>query len=83
MHTLAYRLAGDRDRLAPSRPNLAIGRNGELQRNMRAAIAHALQMSGMVVPRLLGDDADLDDNAGRTKPGVAGTGNLRIRIFER
>ena len=57
--------------LRPGRAGLAVGRDRELEHDLRAALAHAPDMAGMVVPGLLGADADLDGNAGRAQPRVA------------
>ena len=40
-------------------------------------------MAGMIAPRFLGADADIDGDAGRAQPRVARAGNLRIGIFDR
>ena len=83
MHAVAHRLAGDRDRLAAGRAGFAVGRDCELEHDVRAAVAHAADVAGMVAARLVGADADLDDNAGRAQPRMAGAGDFGIGIFER
>ena len=77
MDALAHRLAGDRDRPAARRTGFAVGGDRELEHDMRAAVAHAPDMAGMVAPRLLGADADVDRNARRAQPRMARRPRLR------
>ena len=76
MHALAHRLAGDRDRLAAGRAGFAVGRDRELEHDMGPAVAHAPDMAGMIAPRFLGAEADLDRNARGAQPRMA----LRPRL---
>src|SRR5258705_151432 len=48
---------------APRAPGLAVGRHGELERDMRAPIAHVPDVAGMHTPRLFGADPDIDHDA--------------------
>ena len=50
---------------------------------MRAPVAHAPQVPGMIEPRFIGAHADCYGEAGRAQPRVTGAGNLRVWIFER
>ena len=49
---------------------------------MRASVAHAPQVPGMIEPRFISAHADCDGKAGRAQPGVTGAGNLRVWIFD-
>ena len=82
MDAVADRLASDRNRLAAGSASLAVGRNRELEHHLRAALAHAPDVAGMVAPGLRRTDADLNGNAGRAEPRMAPAGHFGIGIFE-
>ena len=67
----------------PREAGLAVGRDRELEHDLRAALAHAPDMSRMRPPRLIGADADRDRDAGRGQPAMALAGDLRIGILQR
>ena len=48
MHAVARGLAGDRERLAAGRADLAVGRDRKLQDHVRAPVPDAAEMPGMV-----------------------------------
>ena len=50
---------------------------------MRAAVAHAPDMAGMIVARLVGADADIDRDAGGAQPRMARARHFGIGIFDR
>jgi hypothetical protein len=50
---------------------------------MRAPVAHAPQVPGMIEPRFIGAHADRYGEAGRAQPCMTGAGHRRIWIFER
>ncbi len=83
MHALAHPLAGDRQRPPAGRAGLAVGRDRELEHDLRAAFAHAPDVAGMGAPRLGGADADVDRDAGGAQPRMARAGDLRVGVFER
>ena len=69
--------------LPPAAPGLAVGRHRELERHARPAVAHAQDVAGVVAPRLVGADADIDRNALRAQPRMARARDFRIGILER
>ena len=83
MHTIARLHPGDGNRRPACRPSFAIRRDRELEHDVGTAVAHAPDVSGMVVARFLGAGVNIDDNASRTKPRVALAGHFRIGIFDR
>lgn len=54
MHAVARGVAGDCNRLAAGRADLAVGRDRELEDHLRALVADAAEMAGMVECRLVG-----------------------------
>src|SRR6516164_4596514 len=83
MDTLTCRFAGEGNRPAIRGAHLAVGRNGELERDMRSAVAHAANMAGVIAARRFGGEADIDRDAGRAQPRMPGSGNLQVRILKR
>ena len=59
MHAGACRLAGDRRGVAAGETGFAVGRDRELEDDLRTALAHAPDMAGVGLPRLVGADPDL------------------------
>ena len=69
--------------LRARRAGFAVGRDRELEHDVGPAVAHAPDVAGMIAPRLLGADADLDRDARRAQPRVARARDFGIGIFER
>ena len=57
--------------LRPARRRLAVGRDRKLEHDVRAAVAHAPDVAGMIAARLVGADADIDRDAGGAQPRMA------------
>ena len=83
MHPRLRGLAGDRDRLAAGSGDLVVGRHRELQDHMRALVADAPEMPGMIARGLRGAQPDIDRDAGGAQPGMALPGHFRIGILDR
>ena len=50
---------------------------------MGPAVVHAPDVTGMVVARLRGADADVDRDAGGAQPRMPGAGDLGVGVFQR
>ena len=83
MHARLGGLARDRDRLVAGGADLVVGGDGELEDDMRALVANATEMPGMIVRGFRGIEADIDDDARRAEFGVALPGHFRIGILDR
>ena len=67
----------------PARASLAVGRDRELEHDMRPAFAHAPDMAGMIAARRLRADPDIDRNAGGPQPRMAAPRHFGIGILHR
>ena len=83
MNALAGGFAGDCNRQPPRGAGLAVGRDRELEGHLGPTVAHAPNVAGEVVRAPLRADADVDRNAGRAQPRVAGAGHFGIGVFDR
>ena len=71
------------NRLAPRRAGFAVGGDRQLEQHVGTAFGEAENVTGMVAPRLIRADPNIDGNAGGTQPGVPLTRHFGIGIFQR
>ena len=83
MHARPRRLARDRNGLVAGGRDLVVGGHRELQDHMRALVADAAEMPGMVVRGLLRAQADIDGDAGGAKFCVPLARDFGIGILDR
>src|SRR5258705_1378479 len=83
MHAVFRGLAGDRNRLVAGGADLVIGGDRQLQDPMRALVADAAKVSGMVARGLFRAKPDIDRDAGGAKSCVALASDFRIGILDR
>ncbi len=83
MHARPHRLAGDRDRLVARRADLVVGGDRQLQDHMRALVADAAEMPGVIARGFRGAQADIDRDAGGAQSRMPLPGHFRIGIFDR
>ena len=84
LHVGARPLAGDPAAVVVRRGDLAVQRDGRLQRHQRTPGAHEMQERLVQLPRLGGKlRGYLHFHAGRPQPAKALAGHQRIGIFER
>ncbi len=83
MHARLRRLARDRDRLVAGGADLVVGGDGEFQDHMRALVADAAEMPGVIARGFRGTQADIDRDPGRAEFGMPLPGHFRIGVFDR
>ena len=69
--------------LRPAAAGFAVGGDRELEQNVRAAFGEAKNVAGMIAPRLVRADPDIDGNAGGAQPGMPLPRHFGIGIFQR
>ena len=83
MHTRLGRLARDRHRLVAGAADLVVGGDGQLEDHMRALVADAAKMSGMVACGFGGAQTEIDRDPGGAKFCVPLPGHIGIGILDR
>src|SRR5882724_9196235 len=82
MHPRLGGFARYRDGLAAGGADLVVGRYRELEDHVRALVADAPEMSGMIVCGLARAEPDIDCDAGGTQSGMALPGHLGVGILD-
>src|SRR6185312_16634053 len=81
MHPRARGLTRDLNRLTTRRRDLAVSRDGELQRDIGALLAHAQEMPRMGARGLVAAQPDIDLNARLAQPFMALPRDTRIGVL--
>ena len=83
MHPRLRDIAGDGERLVARGADLFVGGHRELQDHMRALVADAAEMPGMVVRGFAGAKADINGNSRCTQFRVPLARHFQIGILDR
>ncbi len=74
---------GNRKWLPTGGARLTIGRDSELEQNVRPPFPHPQNVTGVIAARRLGADTDINRDAGGAQPRMSCTGDLGVWILDR